>query len=416
MKILVFCPHFTPDLHAATGEVMSRLVHHLALQGHQLTVVTSLPWYRGHDVAEEWRGRPWQVERTEWGRVVRCWPFPTRKTNIKSRAVGFAAHTCLAASLGLTQPRHDVVLAMTPPLFLAEAAWLAASRMGVPFVLNTQDIFPDVAVELGAITNRRVIDVLRRYERTVYRRADAITVLSQDQQLNVASKLRPDHRGRHDDRNKIHVIKNFVDIERIQPVARDNRYRRQLGLSEKTVVMYSGNVGFSQSFDLVRLAAEANAARPDLHFVINGEGAARPEVDRWAAGLSNVSVVDFGPREQVPMILGAADLHLVLLKAGLAASSTPSKVYGILAAGRPVLASVDTDSEVASIISDAACGAAVPPDDPAEFIAALDHLVSDSHELEQMGKRSRSFAEGLQQPRDQAVAYEQLFNRLTVAR
>ncbi len=408
MKILVFCPHFAPDLHAATGEVMTRLVEQLAKRGHELTVVTSLPWYRGHEVAQDWRGRPWRVEQTEWGSVVRCWPFPTQKTNIKARAAGFAAQTCLLAALGLARRRHDVVFAMTPPLFLAEAAWLASIRMRAPFVLNTQDIFPDVAVELGAISNQRIISVLERYERAVYRRSDAITVLSDDQQRNVCQKLTTDG----GDGRQVHLIKNFVDIERIQPVERDNWYRRELGLSEKTVVMYSGNVGYSQSFELMRIAAEASHGQPDLHFVINGEGAARPEVDRWAAALDNVSVVDFGPREQVPAILGAADIHLILLKSGLAASSTPSKVYGILAAGRPILASVDVESEVSRIVTEADCGVAVPPDDPKAFISGLEQMLLDGHELEQMGKRARSYAEGLQQPKDQALAYEKLFSSL----
>lgn len=383
---------------------MTRLVEHLANLDHQITVVTSLPWYRGHDVAEEWRGRPWRVERTAWGRVIRCWPFPTRKTRIRARAAGFAAHTCLSAAVAVPLRRHDVVVAMTPPLFLAEAAWLTAVRMRAPLVLNTQDIFPDVAVELGAITNPRTIAALRRYELSVYNRSRAIAVLSRDQAGNIADKL-------DDGPNKIHLIKNFVDIERIQPVPRDNWYRRNLGLSDKTVVMYSGNVGLSQSFDLVRSAAETYADQPEVHFVINGEGAARPSVDRWAAELGNVSVVDFGPREHVPDILGAADVHLILLKTGLAMSSTPSKLYGILAAGRPVLAAVDERSEVANVINEADCGAAVPPDNPSAFNEALDRLINQ--DLEQIGKRARAYAEGLQSPRDQAMAYDHLFRTLT---
>lgn len=408
MKILVFCPHFAPDLHAATGEVMTRLVEHLADFGHELTVVTSLPWYRGHDVDPEWRGRPWRTERTGWGRIVRSWPFPTSKSRIRARAVGFAAQTCLSTAVALPLRRHDVVLAMSPPLFLAEAARLHSFRMRAPLVLNTQDIFPDVAIELGAISGARTMAGLRWHERSLYRSSDAITVLSPDQRSNIAAKIGP---GEDD---KIHMIKNFVDVDRITPVARNNWYRDQLGLTQETVVMYSGNVGLSQSFDLVRSAAIAYTHRHDVHFVINGEGAGRVDVDRWATGMDNVSVVDFGTREQVPDILGAADLHLILLKSGLAASSTPSKLYGILAAGRPVLASVDSGSEVAKVVEQAECGLAVAPDDPDAFSAALDSLLEDHLELDQQGKRARAFAEQLQSPRDQAAAYDRLFRQLTI--
>jgi len=89
MRLLVFCPHFRPDLHAATGEVMTKLVESLAARGHQIDVVTSLPWYRDHDVEPDWRGRPVRIERTSWGRIVRVWPFPTDKTNLVARAVAF---------------------------------------------------------------------------------------------------------------------------------------------------------------------------------------------------------------------------------------------------------------------------------------------------------------------------------------
>ena len=115
---------------------MTQLVESLAGRGHRITVVTSLPWYRGHEVEPEWRGRPWRRESTEWGEIVRVWPFPTDKTNIPARALGFGGMTSLAAALGLTVERPDVVMAMSPPIFLGDAAWLVARRWRVPFVLN----------------------------------------------------------------------------------------------------------------------------------------------------------------------------------------------------------------------------------------------------------------------------------------
>ncbi len=418
MKLLLFCPHFRPDLHAATGEVMTQLVDGLAERGHEITVVTALPWYRGHRVAPEWRGRPWRREQTEWGQIVRVWPFPTDKSNIPARAVGFGGMTSLAAALGLTVGRPDVVMAMSPPVFLGDAAWLLARRWNVPFVLNLQDIFPDIAVELGALSGERVLALARRHERSLYRRADAITVLSEDQARNVRAKLiaapgvgvdGPEHRI---DGAKVAVIRNFVDLDRIRPTDRDNEYRRRHDLVGRRVVMYSGNVGLSQSFELIRDAADRWRDRPDVVFVINGEGAARPEVDRWAESRTNVRVVDFGPREEVESILGAADLHLILLRSGLARSSTPSKFYSILAAGRPVLASIDEGSEVSSVVKEVEVGAAVPPEDTWAFSQAVDQLLGDEDELLAMGERARNYAECCLTASAQAAAYEALFRRL----
>ena len=410
LRLLVVCPHFAPDLHAATGEVMTRLVEALARRGHRIEVVTALPWYHRHDVEPGWRGRPWRREETEWGRIVRVWPFPTDKTNIVARALGFAGLTSLVTLHALTSRRPDVVLAMSPPIFLGDAGWLAARRWRVPLVFNTQDIFPDVAVDLGALTDPRVIGLARRYERSLYRRADAVTVLSEDQAANVRGKLAPAQR------DKVETIHNFVDLDRIGVVDRDNDYRRRHGLGTKTVVMYSGNVGLSQSFDLVRHAADALASRPDIHFVVNGEGAARPEVDRWAAERANVTVVGFAPRAEVPVVLGAADIQLILLKRGLARASTPSKLYANLAAGRPVLASIDAGSEVASVLERAGAGRSVPPEDPDAFVAALVEMLDDRAEREAMGRRGRAFVEQWMTPDRQAERYEELFVRLIDAR
>jgi colanic acid biosynthesis glycosyl transferase WcaI len=410
MKLLLLCPHFEPDLHAATGEVMTQLVHALARRGHEVDVVTSLPWYQGHRVHEDWRGRPWRTERTDFGRVVRVHPFPTDKGNIPARAVGFVGFTGLATGAALALRGHDVVMGMSPPIFLGEAAELIGRVRRAPVVFNVQDIFPDVAVELGALTDPRLVRVAGALERRLYRRADAVTVLSRDQADNVAAKLPPDQR------HKVRTIQNFFDPAKIVPTSPDTPYRREHGLTGKTVVMYSGNVGLSQSFDLVREAAHRWRDRPQVHFVINGEGAARPAVDRWAAGSPNVTVAGFQPRERVSEVLGSADLHLVLLKRGLARSSTPSKLYGILGAGRPVLASIDEGSEVDRTIAEAGAGAAVPPEDPEAFVAALDRLLADPAGLRAAGERARAWALRWLTPDAQAARYDELFAELIAHR
>ena len=166
------------------------------------------------------------------------------------------------------------------------------------------------------------------------------------------------------------VIPNFVDTEHIKPAPKENSYREEFGLTGKTVVMYAGNVGFSQSLDLVLEAAAALAHDPDLVFVINGGGAARADLERKANSARNVRFVDMQPKDRLPEVLAAADIHVVPLRRGLARSSVPSKMYSILAAGRPIVASVDTGTEVAAVVERANAGIAVPPDDPEAFTKA----------------------------------------------
>jgi colanic acid biosynthesis glycosyl transferase WcaI len=404
MRILVLCPHFAPDLHAATGEVMTELVRSLAGRGHTVDVVTSLPWYRDHDVEPEWKGRPVRSEVTDFGSVTRVWPFPTDKGSVVSRSLAFVAQTALSLVVAMPKKRPDVVLAMSPPIFFGSAGRLLARRFRVPFVFNVQDIFPDVAVELDMLTNERAIRIARRLERSLYDSAHAVTVLSEDQARNVRAKIaQPD---------KVKVIPNFVDISRVRVVDRMTDYRRSHQIGDELVVMYSGNVGFSQSFHLVEAAAIHFADRSDVRFVINGEGAARADVERWARRLPNVIISDFAPREKVSDVLGTADLHLILLSAGLAKSSTPSKLYGIMAAGRPVLASIDLGSDADRVIHRSGAGLTVAPDDPAAFIAALDRLLADRVELERLGSRAKQFVGQLMTPDQQAQAYESLFVQL----
>src|SRR5690606_17887987 len=204
--------------------------------------------------------------------------------------------------------------------------------------------------------------------------------------------------------------------DRIRPSPRENEYRREYGLGDRTVVMYAGNVGLSQSLDLVVEAARRFGDRDDVVFVINGGGSAREELERSAAGLPNLRFVDMQPRERLPEVLAAADVHLVPLRRGLARSSVPSKLYSILAAGRPVLASVDPGTEVANTVERAAAGISVPPEDADAFCDALEQLLDDPDRRAEMGASGRRFVEGWVSPAAVGAAYERLFEELVAAR
>ena len=418
MNVLVLCPHFAPDV-APTGEVMTSIAGELTRRGHRLHVVTSLPWYRHHAVEPGWDGQLVRHEDRSWGRITRIHPFPTDKANLPARALAFGGFTAVAALEGaLTQARPDVVLAMSPPLTLGLAGWAVARSRRVPFVFNIQDVFPDVAVELGMLTNPTAIAAATRLERLTYERADAVTVLSDELAANVRAKLA---RCRHGATgpgapSKVHVIPNFVDTEAVAPSPADNAYRAEHGLTGKRVVMYAGNVGFSQSLDLVLAAARRLADRADVAFVVNGGGSARAGLQERAADLPNVVFVDMQPKARLPEVLAAGDLHVVPLRRGLAKASVPSKLYSILAAGRPLVASVDPGTEVARTVERAGAGLAVPPDDEAAFVAALSRLLDDPDEAAAMGAAGRRFVEGWASPAAVAAAYEALFDQLASAR
>lgn len=408
MRILVICPHFEPDV-APTGVVISEIAHRLIEQGHQLEIVTALPWYESHAVEPGWEGRWIQRETTSWGRITRVFPFPTDKRNIPARAAAFAGFTVLAGLVSIfTRKRPDVVLTMSPPLTLGLVGWVTARLRRVPFVFNVQDIFPDVAVEVGAISNRRVVAGLSWLERFIYRRADAVTVLSDDLRDNVETKLA----GKGG--TAVRVIPNFVDTERIQPGDRSNSYRDEFGLADHTVVMYAGNLGFSQPLELLVDAARELQHRDDLRFVINGGGSTRPGLEERGADLDNLIFVGLQPVERLPEVLAAGDVHVIALRKGLGRSSVPSKLYSILAAGRPVLASVDAGTEVVRVVESIEAGVCVAPEDQAGFTAAIEALVATDRDA--MGERGRRFVEDWVSPAGVATAYADLFAELIADR
>ena len=406
MNLLVICPHFAPDV-APTGEVMTSIVTELAGRGHRLHVITALPWYRSHAIEEGWAHRLVQTEETEWGWVTRLHPFPTDKSNIPARALAFGGFTGVASLVAArARFRPDLVLAMSPPLILGSARWLAARRWRVPYVFNIQDVFPDVAIEVGAISNKTVIRAAKATERFLYLRSDAVTVLSEDLRDNVAAKIA----GRSPER--VRVIPNFVDTVRVRPSDPDNAYRREYGLTGKLVVMYAGNLGYSQSVDLMLDAARRFADRSDVAFVVNGSGSARAALVERAEGLDNVTFVGLQPKERLPEVLAAGDIHTVLLKEGLARSSVPSKLYSILAAGRPCVASIDVGTEVDRTLVAAGAGIAVPPEDPDAFCDALGRLFDDAALRRSMGASGRAYVEDWASPAAVAAAYETLFDEL----
>ena len=404
LRLVVLCPHFAPDL-APTGVVMTRIVTELAARGHELHVVTSLPWYRNHAIEQGWGGRLWRTEKTEWGSIIRVHPFPGKsKSNLLRRALGFIAFSYAVGIRSVHADglpfKVDGVLAMSPPLTLGLTGWCTKIIRRAPLVFNIQDVFPDAAIQTGAISNKKIIAAAKWLERVSYQRSDAVVLLSQDLRTNIANKIDAKHHHR------LNVIPNFVDTVAITPQDRMTNYRSELGIGDQLVVMYAGNVGFSQSLNLV---VEAAAKFPEVAFVVNGDGAARKKLQEDCAELANVYFGDYQPIERLSEVLATGDIHLVPLRTGLAAVSVPSKSYSILAAGRPMLAAIDLNTEIPNILQQSGAGIAVEPDNAPAFIEALGRLVNNRDQLSEMGANGRKWVETHASPASVAARYEEIF-------
>ena len=405
-RFIVLCPHFAPDI-APTGRVMTQLVDEWVALGHEVHVITALPWYRDHRVEPGWRGRWVRRERTAWGSITRVHPFPAKsKSNLLARAFAFMLFSSIAGICALIvgrpnsrRARVDAVIAMSPPLTLGIVGWLAAVGRRTRLIFNVQDVFPDAVIKTGAVKSRVLISLASRLERFTYQRASAVAVLSSDLQRNVRAKLPAGLAGR------VHVIENFVNTQRVAPLDRHTAYRRELGLGDEVVVMYAGNVGFSQSLDTLIAAARR---LPQISFVINGAGAALAHVKDLSRDLANVHFGDYQPEVRLAEVLASADIHVVPLRAGLAEVSVPSKTYSILAAGRCVVAAVDRGTQIERLVTQANAGVCVQPDDVDALVSALGDLANDATRRTTLGSNGRTFIERHPSARHAAESYVRL--------
>jgi colanic acid biosynthesis glycosyl transferase WcaI len=398
--IVVLVPHFAPDT-APTGEVITRIVDEFIAAGRRIHIVTALPWYRTHAIEEGWKGRLIRRERTEWGSIIRVHPFPGKsKSNLLRRAIGFGGFSAIAGVCTLfaggIHRRPAAIISMSPPLTLGLTGWLAARMRFTTAIFNIQDVFPDAAIETGAITNTRIIAAARWLERISYQRSDAVVVLSDDLRDNVVAKVSPRHV------NKIKVIPNFVDADRIVPMDRMTAYRSELNIGDELVVMYAGNVGYSQSLTMLLHAAKQ---MPNVTFVINGDGAARADLESQAAGLANIRFAGYQPRDRVGEVLASGDIHVVPLRTGLGAVSVPSKTYSILAAARPVVAAIDAGTEVTRILEQSGAGVSVAPDNEELFTSALQVMVANIVTAREQGRKGREWVETHVSPAAVAQSY-----------
>ena len=407
MRLLVITPHFEPDT-APTGIIVASLVEQWVKQGHQIEVVTSLPWYEKHEIATQWKGRLFRRDEKESVTVTRLHPFPQDKSKLLQRLVSFLAFSFLAviASLSIKGP-FDAVIVVSPPLTLGNVGKIAAIRHRCKLILNLQDIFPDVAVALGMVKSRSSIKLLEKYEKFTYSGSDAITVLSEDLEKNVNKKI-----DRMKPPPKIAVVPNFLISSSIKPQSRLTNYRREHELGEKFVVMYAGNLGNSQSFELITNAAKKHEEREDVVYVINGSGVMSDRLNEQANELKNLKVIEHQPIERLSEILATADIHLVPLRTGLGDMSVPSKIYSVFAAGRPVIASVDPGTEIERIVVESEGGISVAPDDFDSFIFELEGLIENSELRAEMGIKARLWLEKWYSSQTIADSYLDLIRQL----
>jgi glycosyltransferase involved in cell wall biosynthesis len=283
-------------------------------------------------------------------------------------------------------PRPEVVVVETDPFYLAILGVWLKLRHRCRLIVYLQDIYPDIAVALGKLPKGTLAGSLRRLLTKAYRYADRVVLLSQDMRDVVAGQgVSPQH---------VEIVPNWIDTERIVPVKDENGFRAAAGMGRKFVVMYSGNMGLSQPLDVVLQAAESLRYRPEIQFLLVGDGVAKQRLqdDAEKRHLQNVRFLPYQPREELACSLSAADLHVVAVDPRVYRLLMPSKVYAIFASGTPVVAIAPRESELSRIVSAHGAGLTVEPGDVKALVEAIGWGIEHRPELDRMGKRARQLA------------------------
>lgn len=418
MRVLMIVPYYAPDL-GPSAPLFTMLAQELAVRGHPITVITTVPHYSTGRVPTEFRGE-WIRRSSENGvDVVRIGLPSVQRTRLAQRLLQFACYQLGAtwAGMGLS---YDVALVANPALWvwLPFAALVALPRK--PAIFSVHDVYPDVGVKLGIFRNRLVIASVAKLERFCLDHASIVRILSDSFRpglgiLGVAEE-------------KMRLVYDWVDTDLIRPLPPDNAFAREHGLVDRFVVLYAGNVGLSQGLEHVLTAAQLLTPYPDIRFVIVGDGVGKERLMAQAAhtDLTNVIFLPFQPRARLPEVLASADVSLVTLQRGIGSGSLPSKTFSILASGRPVLASVDEDCETWKLIAQADAGLCIPPETPACLAEAILTLRQDDASRERYGRNGRLWAALHHSPPAAAAQFEQLmaeaimhtgqFNTLEISR
>lgn len=284
--------------------------------------------------------------------------------------------------------RGDRVMVVTSPPLLPFLVSLACSIRGAKCTLLIHDVYPDVFAAVGWLRREGfVFRVLASVNRWLYRRVGQIIALGRDMAVLAAAKLKADTA-------KIVTIPNWTDTREF-PLGLKSNLRGHLGLGDKFVVLYSGNLGRTHGTDTLVAAATLLRDEPGIHFLVIGAGAAWREVEEAAgpSGPGNITLLPLVPREELADALACGDLSLIAFKPGMAGVSVPSRMYSVMAAARPILAVADPESELAQVVFEENIGWIVPPGDAMALAAAVRHACSNRAELEAMGARARSVAE-----------------------
>jgi len=385
MRITFLCQYFPPEMGAPSARTFEHARHWAAL-GHDVTVITGFPNHPTGIIRPEYRGHFVKREKVEGIDLLRTWVYCAANKGFFRRVLNFLSFLGSSLILGsLLTARPDVVVGTSPQFFCAVAAYLLSRVKRVPFVFEVRDIWPQSAIELGVLKDRRLIRLLEAIEMHLYKHAALIVPVAESTREYLIGKGVP--------AEKIKVVPNGVDALYLASAsAAPSEVRQQLGLLDKFVVSYIGTHGMSHGLDVLLRVAKRFGEDPDIHFLFVGEGAEKENLKRLAENLwlRNVTFLSEQPREVLLGFYRASDVSLVPLKRlPIFRKVLPSKLFELMGTGCPVICSVE--GEAARLVVNADAGLCIEPESSDALVAAINQLRAEPDLRKRLGESGQRF-------------------------
>lgn len=409
MRIAFVCQFFVPEIGAPSARV-SELCREWVRRGHEVTVITGLPNHPTGIVAPEYRGTIFRRETLDGMTVFRNWLYATPNEGFVKRTLSHLSF--MVSSMILTTPRlqgYDVIVVSSPAFFAVIAAWFMSRVRRIPYVFEVRDLWPGIFIELGVLKNRTIIRVLEGIEMFLYRQAAKVVVVTQSfREILIRRGLSEGH---------VATITNGVDVDAFRPGPRENDIRHTWDLTGKFVVLYIGAHGISQALSAILDTAHALKGDPDVTFVFVGEGAEKKMLMEKAARmeLPNVRFIPGQPKQAMASWYAAADAVLVPLRnIPLFETFIPSKMFEIMACGRPIVGSVK--GEARDILERSQGALIVDPEDSAAIARAIQSLRQAPELAHRLGEAGNRFVRDHYDRRALARLYLDLLSTIVARR
>jgi glycosyltransferase involved in cell wall biosynthesis len=399
---LLFLTQFYPPEIGAAAVRLSRLARLLVADGHQVTVLTSLPNYPSGIIPPAYRGTLFRREQVDGVEVVRVWAYASPSKRARARLLNQGTFMALAALRGMALARPDLIFVESHPLFVTLAGGWLKRLLRAPVVLNVSDPWPEAAVATGALDESSLlVRVGRHVECWAYRDSARIVALSHGFRDSIVQA------GAAADR--VQVIRNGVDHTRFRPASEEQRRvaRERFHLDGRPVAAHIGNLSLTYDLDTL---LEAAACLPHVQFVFAGGGSQAEMLRERACDLENVRLLGVLPHEDMPEVWAAADISLIAMgDHSLADGTLPAKLYEALATGTPVVAAIRGEGQ--QLLAETGGGISTAIGDHSAFAEALRTLLGDADRRQAMAAAGRAYAEAHLSPQHVKDAYLALFQQ-----